>query len=246
MVFPLNTPTTDKQRLGAADNSLEGVILIPPASYLQAVRAVLTDIDLDPCSTAIGQKHIDAAGWYKADDAMAALAEPWSGRVFLHPHPNSQIARHQIQKLLRDYLAGRVTAAILLFNKPDWLRAEPLLQSFPHLLHWRRLLHWRYNVATDSLERLYPSFSSCTLYLPARNGNHFDDTVIDAFIKHFRVYGRILIAEDLGDDWQQDALVAFASSHNRRNSIAPLLTEVKLERYSDTPGALAEALHGDG
>lgn len=218
----------------------ESVILIPQADYIEAVRRTLGVIELDPCSTIRAQTTIDAQGWYRAAEATAALAEPWSGRVFLHPHPSTQIARYQLQKLLRDYLADRVTAAVILAGKSDWLRQEPLLLSFPFLLHYRRLPHWRYDRHCDELIRVNPSFNSVTIYLPAKNGSHFDEDRLALFIESFAPYGRAIIAEDLGDDWQQDALVASA-----RFPIKPVLTEARLERYSSTPGALVDLLYED-
>lgn len=218
----------------------DGTILIPPTSYLDAVRRTLGVIDLDPCSTTRAQLSIDAAGWYRAEEASAALAEPWCGRVFLHPHPDSTIARYQLQKLLRDYLADRVTAAVILAGKADWLRQEPLLLSFPFLLHFRRLPHWRYDRASDTLERINPSFNSVTIYLPAKRGGHFDEDRLALFCDAFSSYGRVIIAEDLGDDWQQDALLASA-----RFPIKPILTQTRIERFSDTPGLIADALYGN-
>jgi len=208
----------------------DGTILIPPEDYLIAVRQVLGVIDLDPCSSARAQLSIDAQGWYKAEDAAAALAEPWSGKVFLHPHPNSTVARYQIQKLLRDYLAGRIEAAVLLAGKTDWLRTEPLLLSFPWLLHYRRLSHWRWDGSADKLVRLNPSFSHFSLYLPKRNGHHFDDDKLARFIECFSRYGRVILAEDFGDDWEQSAMLA-----TRRMPIKPVLTQSRLSRYDD-PG----------
>ena len=206
----------------------DGTILIPPEDYLIAVRQVLGVIDLDPCSSARAQLSIDAQGWYKAEDAAAALAEPWSGRVFLHPHPNSTVARYQIQKLLRDYLAGRIEAAVLLAGKVDWLRTEPLLLSFPWCMHYRRLSHWRWDSATAKLTRLNPSFTHFSLYLPKRNGHHFDDDKLAAFLEHFSSYGRVVLAEDFGDDWEQSAMLA-----TRRMPIKPVLTQTRLSRYDD-------------
>ena len=218
----------------------ESTILIPQAAYVDAVRRTLGVIDLDPCSTTRAQTTIDAQGWYKAEQASAALAEPWTGRVFLHPHPQAQVARYQLQKLLRDYLADRVTAAIILAGKSDWLRQEPLLLSFPFLLHYRRLPHWRFDRSTDQLVRINPSFNSVTIYLPAKSGGHFDEDKLALFIESFRSYGRTIIAEDLGDDWQQDALVA-----STRFPIKPVLTETRLDRYSHTPGALVDLLYDE-
>jgi hypothetical protein len=208
----------------------DGTILIPPADYLNAVRKTLGIISLDPCSTAIAQQSIEAQGWYRAEDAETALVQPWSGTVFLHPHPDGLIARYQLQKLLRDYLADRVTAAIILTGKTDWLRSEPLLLSFPFLLHYRRLPHWRWRPATAELERLNPSFNSLTIYLPAKQaGVHFDEAALDRFVNAFSSFGRIVLSEDLGENWEQHALEAC-----HRMPIKPILTTDRLERYTPT------------
>jgi hypothetical protein len=218
----------------------ESTILIPPAAYVEAVRRTLGVIDLDPCSTTRAQAQIDAQGWYRAEDATSALAEPWAGRVFLHPHPSTSIARYQLQKLMRDYLADRVSSAIILAGKSDWLRQEPLLLSFPFLLHYRRLPHWRFDAGKDTLQRINPSFNSVSIYLPAKSGGHFDEDRLALFIENFSAYGRVVIAEDLGDDWEQDALLA-----SGRFPIKPILTRARLERYSATPGALVDVLFED-
>ena len=218
----------------------DSTILIPPASYIDAVRRTLGVIDLEPCSTSRAQASIDAQGWYRAEDASAALAENWTGRVFLHPHPNSAIARYQLQKLMRDYLADRVSSAVILAGKSDWLRQEPLLLSFPFLLHYRRLPHWRFDRDSEELVRVNPSFNSVSIYLPAKSGSHFNEERLALFIESFSSYGRVIIAEDLGDDWEQDALLA-----SSRFPIKPILTQARLERYNATPGALADALFSD-
>ena len=234
MSLQCNNPSRGRGRLDDPD----GTILIPPQDYLNALRKTLGVIDLDPCSTAIAQQSIEAQGWYRAEDADAALAAPWSGRVFLHPHPDAHVARAQLQKLMRDYLADRVTAAVILAGKTDWLRAEPLLLSFPFLLHYRRLTHWRWLTATSELTRLNPSFNSVSIYLPAkRNGTHFDEEALDRFVDAFSNFGRIILAEDLGENWEQHALVA-----TRRMPIKPILTTDRIDRYGATDDALVDIL----
>ena len=218
----------------------DGTILIPPEPYINAVRKTLGIISLDPCSTAIAQQSIEAQGWYRAEDAEAALVEPWAGTVCLHPHPDALIARYQLQKLLRDYLADRVTAAVILTGKTDWLRAEPLLLSFPFLLHYRRLTHWRWRPATAELTRLNPSFNSLTIYLPAKQGGtHFDETALNRFVAAFSPFGRVVLAEDLGEDWEQHALSA---SH--RMPTKPILTTDRLERYGAADSDLVDTPQG--
>jgi hypothetical protein len=226
--------TINSSRVKPLDDP-EANILIPPDHYIKAVRQTLGIIDLDPCSTRAAQNSIDAQGWFKAEDAAAALAEPWVGRVFLHPHPNATIARYQLQKLIRDYLADRVSSAIILAGKADWLRQEPLLLSFPLTLHYRRLPHWKLHPTTRALERINPSFNSVTIYLPAKSGSHFDEDNLARFIEAFSSFGRIIIAEDLGDDWEQDAQLA-----STRMPIKPILTSTRLDRYGNRP--LVESL----
>lgn len=206
----------------------DGTILIPPEDYLIAVRQTLGLIDLDPCSTAIAQQSIDAMGWYRAEEAEAALTEPWSGRVFLHPHPDPLVARYQLQKLIRDYLADRVTAAVILSNRTDWLRAEPILLSFPFLLHYRRLSYWRYHTPTGELRRLNPSTNSLTTYLPAKeHGTHFQEDALARFVDSFSPFGRVILAEDLGDNWEQHALLA-----SQRMPVRPVLTTTQIDRHT--------------
>lgn len=205
---------------------LESTVLIPPEDYLTRVRALLGTIDLDPCSTARAQRSIEAMGWFRADQAQAALAEPWSGRVFLHPHPNPSIARYQVQKLLRDYLADRVSAGVLLVNRTDMLRSEPLLLSFPFLLHYRRLPYWRYDRQSDRNISHSPSFNSFTSYLPAKDGHCFNEEKLTQCVQLFSPYGRVILTEDFGENWEQQALLASA-----RMATRPVLPLVTIERY---------------
>lgn len=216
-----------RRRQKPADFDPDTTILIPPDPYIQAVRTTLGVIDLDPCSSSVAQKIIEAQGWYKANEAEAALAQPWSGRVFLHPHPHSSIARRQLQKLLRDYLSDRVEAAVILANKIDWLRSEPLLLSFPFLFHYRRQAYYRCLPGSHELVNFNPSFNSFTLYLPAKEGaTHFDDVALDRFTHAFSPIGRIVLAEDLGEDWGQHALRA-----TQRMRMQPVLPVAQLDRY---------------
>ena len=201
-------------------------VLIPPAAYLDACRRTLGSIDLDPSSSASAQRSIDAQAWYRAEQATAALAEPWSGRVLLHPHPCVVVGRYQVQKLVRDYLADRVAAAIILGGRGDYLRQEPLLLSFPFLIHYRRLTFWRCD-ASGNLTLHTPSHNTITHYLPAKDGHSFDEARLAVFLEAFSPFGRVVLAEDFGDDWQQDALLATA-----RMPIKPVLTRSRLDRYT--------------
>jgi len=133
-----------------------------------------------------------------------------------------------------------MTAAVILIGKTDWLRCEPLLLSFPFLLHYKRLSHWRWSQELEALERINPSFNHASLYLPAKSGAHFDEERLARFIESFSSFGRVILAEDLGDGWEQDALLATA-----RFPIKPILTTLRLERYNSRPGASERLLYQD-
>jgi hypothetical protein len=206
--------------------------LIPCESYLQAIRQSMGLIDLDPCSTPAAQALIEALGWFRLEDAAASLAVPWSGKVFLHPHRSPKLSRLQLHKLLRDYISDRVTEAIILITKTDWLRAEPLLFSFPFLFHYKRLKFYReVDQKLGGRPVLVPLTPSClpvTLYLPAKDGSHFSDEKLERFRQAFSSHGRVILNEFTDDLWQQDAALAMARSHNQ-----PFLTHPGIRRHGD-------------
>jgi hypothetical protein len=213
----------------AVIENLDGTILVPHQPYLDAVLSVLGRIDLDPCSSPKAQALIRAQGWFRADQAEAALAEPWGGKVFLHHHPNARIGRQQIQKLLRDYLAERVSEAIILSARIDHLRCEPLLLSFPFVIHYQRLAHWRWDDEAQAMVRHSPSFNNVSHYLPARDGSSFSEQALERFHRIFSRYGRFILSEDYdGDDWQQQALAS-----SRRMPMFPVLTAARINRHGD-------------
>ena len=204
-------------------------ILIPADDYIAAVRRTLRVIELDPSSSAKAQLHIDAQSWYRAEDAMAVLAQPWSGRTFFHPHPQAKIARYQLQKLLKDYLADRITEAVLLIPRAEWFMQEPLLLSFPFLFHYRQLRMVRFDAANQCLKRCYINGLSATVYLPKKdNGVYFNDEAMHRFAESFSPLGRAILPEDLGASWDQHAVLASSRAH-----IKPVLYTPTINRHSD-------------
>lgn len=81
-----------------------------PASYTDAARRVMGDIDLDPASCASANEQIKARRFYTIHDD--GLAQEWRGRVFMNP-PFSRSAAF-VDRLLREYDAGDVSQAIIL------------------------------------------------------------------------------------------------------------------------------------
>lgn len=92
-----------------------------PAKYVDAARLVLGTIELDPASCKRANKIVKAKSIYTAKDD--SLHQPWTGRLWLNP-PYGRLAGEFIRRLVLEYEAGEVKAAIALVNAhctdTDW------------------------------------------------------------------------------------------------------------------------------
>ena len=85
--------------------------------YVEAARQVLGGIDLDPASNATAQKVVRATKYYSLTERNEdGLELPWAGRVWLNPPYSRGLIDKFAAKLLHEYGAGRVTAAIMLVD----------------------------------------------------------------------------------------------------------------------------------
>lgn len=84
-----------------------------PLQYIDAARAVLGEIDLDPASCEEVNETIKAHRYFDILDD--GLKHEWNGRIWLNP-PYGGLAGEFIEKLICEFTAGRVTAAIVLVN----------------------------------------------------------------------------------------------------------------------------------
>lgn len=84
-----------------------------PRKFLDAARAVLGGIDLDPASSAEANETVQAGQFYTEEDD--GLKKPWKGTVWLNPPYGGQ-ARLFIERLLREFEVGNVTGACTLVN----------------------------------------------------------------------------------------------------------------------------------
>jgi phage N-6-adenine-methyltransferase len=95
-----------------------------PAEYVEAARACLGGIDLDPATSQAAQSTIRAARFFTRDDD--GLRHPWPGRIWLNPpYAQPDIARF-IEKLLGELAAARAEQAILLthnYTDTSWFHA---------------------------------------------------------------------------------------------------------------------------
>jgi phage N-6-adenine-methyltransferase len=85
-----------------------------PAIYIESVREVLGEIDLDPASNDVAQQVVKAAQWYgEADDG---LSKDWHGTVFLNPPYSWPDVANFTEKLCKHVSSGEVSSAVLLTN----------------------------------------------------------------------------------------------------------------------------------
>lgn len=83
-----------------------------PELHISMARAVLGDIDLDPASSEIANKAVQAARFFSIDDN--GLDKEWAGRIWLNPPYAQPAISHFADKMVTEWESGRVEAAIVL------------------------------------------------------------------------------------------------------------------------------------
>lgn len=85
-----------------------------PAKYVEAARKVMGSIDVDPASSVLAQRTVNAGTFY--DATCNGLEKDWPGNVFLNPPFRSDLAKKSVGKLVESTEQGVTTQAILLTN----------------------------------------------------------------------------------------------------------------------------------
>jgi hypothetical protein len=120
-------------RLAVHFSSASEEWLTPPHIITRVVQ-VLGAIDLDPCSND-GLPNVPAARHFTA--AADGLNQDWLGRAFLNP-PYGRAIGDWVEKLVREYAAGRVPQAIaLLPARTDTAWFRPLMDYLLCFLYGR-------------------------------------------------------------------------------------------------------------
>src|SRR5512134_3111360 len=82
-----------------------------PVECIEAARACLRAIDLDPASSAGAQEAVRAARYLTVEED--ALSQEWHGHIWLNPLHSLPEVRRLVAKLLAEYRSGYTHEAIL-------------------------------------------------------------------------------------------------------------------------------------
>lgn len=166
----------------AANYSSESNEWYTPGIYIDYVRDVLGEIDLDPASSEQANEVVQAKQIYTEKDD--ALVKPWHGRVFLNPpygkKDGESVAAMFCQKAINEYTAGNVEEAIILVNSVHSQKWQAPLYQFPVCFVSERIQFQ----AGDGTENKNPTFQNIFVYL----GNN-----ISAFYESFRHVGYVMV-----------------------------------------------------
>jgi ParB family chromosome partitioning protein len=148
-----------------------------PARYVDAARAVMGGIDLDPASCVQANEIVQAHTFYTIEDD--GLEQSWYGHVWLNP-PYGGLAGLFVERLIQDYELGLVEEAIVLVNAhaTDTAWFQPLF-DYPLCFTDHRI-----DFTPSGHQKTRSTNGSVFVYLGTKS---------HAFLEHFEVFGAVLI-----------------------------------------------------
>lgn len=161
-----------------------------PAKYIEAARAVMGSIDLDPASCEMANRTVKATRYYTKEEN--GLSKEWYGNVWLNPpygRTNSESGGNQgytplfCRKLLSEYQEGNVNQAIfLVLGNACFMKWFYPLWEYPMCFHDGRIY---FNIPDGTVSDF--GFGNTFIYLGPNE---------DRFIDIFSQFGRIAKAID--------------------------------------------------
>jgi hypothetical protein len=180
----------------------------PPVNVIQAARAVMGAIDLDPFSTPLNNRLVTAARIYNCEMIHIddILHRNWQcgdqQRVFLGTPTGATLSRRLLNKTLREYRDGRITQAVLWIAMHESMIRHPWIWDFPVCIPYRRLRASWYDDEFDRWQPVNAATWSFVVYLPPATPNTEFLAKLSRFSVAFSPIGRVVFNEFSGeDDW---------------------------------------------
>ncbi len=155
-----------------------------PSPYIEATRAVMGEIDLDPASNELANQIVKASHIFTS--AESGLEHTWSGKVFLNP-PYCGQAGHFVKKATDSYEYGDVSEAILLVSanstSSSWFQR---LFDYPLCFTNHRIQFYNADGPQNGA-----TFGSCFAYLGPS---------VSKFVQVFSSFGYVLKKLEVDDD----------------------------------------------
>lgn len=95
-----------------------------PAEYVEAARAAMGNIDLDPASSELANQTVKATSFYTAENS--GLEWPWRGRVWMNPPYGKKFIGKFIGKLCSSLDEKRIDEACVMVNNAtdtEWFQS---------------------------------------------------------------------------------------------------------------------------
>ena len=212
-----------------------GVEYYTPTEVIEAARAVLGRIDLDPCSCQAANRVVQATTYFTRNDD--GLRQKWSGRVWVNP-PGRRAGQKKSQArwwdcLVQHYMDGTVKAGIFLAFNLSLLavgRSSPLpAQAFPFVVFHRPLRYTR-----PDGRRMTVPYSRSMVILVSRSR-----AMLRRFTREFGHFGVVTVPAVWADE-SRTVKRRESRRHSRRHphrSTAGRLAEEKSKPYLDTDEA---------
>jgi hypothetical protein len=172
-----------------------------PSFIVDAARATMTVIDLDPASCEVANRTVRASAIYTQADNGLVL--PWHGNVFLNP-PGGKLEGQSNQKLwwfklAAEWMAGRVRSAVFVGFSVEILQTTqtkrplnlPVPAEVPHCFPTRRVAYMKQAEEGDLVVGGSPPHSSVIIYLPPRTSTLEWDTGVYQFAQNFDAVGAL-------------------------------------------------------
>jgi hypothetical protein len=145
---------------------------VTPAEYIEPVRMVLGEIDVDPASNPTAQRQIRAKQFFTQEEN--GLARSWFGRVWLNPPYAWPVIEDFVEKLGEQLAAGHTTEAIMLTNNSSdtaWFqnaRQRAVSDEGTNKLHRPRGATWKSAARSSFLLLRRSTRAFCSRLPPAR------------------------------------------------------------------------------